>query len=316
MNPAPPHHAPISRAIAAGRPGFTLSEVLVAIGILALGTVAVAALFPTAAFMQKEAVNETLRQNHIRSADAVLEGIGLRNVTLLEMVEYIETRPAGYPAYDVRSGIDEPAYDVFALAEMDIDIDSSYDISPQVPAMNAGSTPDMRMGDNTFGEDDSYVYDTLRYPLGNIPLSMRSLPTRTPPVDNGGTPSYVDREVFWVPLVRPGLEASELFPDWNVYVFILQPDSQLRTSNAYAMRTDGTIGVTFPGNYGFMNDADIVCANPDLAAYVPKVFRVPAAANGWNDNRPLEFTPDVNLFGYVKPGEKVLGDNGIIYRVS
>lgn len=299
------------------RAAFTLSEVLVALGILALGTVAVASLFPTAAFLQKEAVKETLQQNHIRSADAILEGVGIRNTTLLEFLEYLETQPAGYAPYDVRAGITDRTYDVYALSEIDIDINSTYDGAAYVaPTSNLGSTPDMRMGDNTFGEADSYVYDTTRYGQGNMPLSMRSLPTTTPALNNAGTPSYVEREVYWVPLVRAGVEASEIFPDWNVYVFILQPDSQLRSNNAYAMRTDGTIPVAYPGNYGDFDDPDIVCANPDFAAYVPKVFRVPAAVNGWSDTAPLEFTPSVNLFGYVKPGEKVLGDNGIIYRVS
>lgn len=323
---------------------FTLSEVLVAMGILALGTVAVASLFPTAAFLQKEAVKETLQQNHIRSADAILEGVGIRNAALLEFIELIEaednTGTSTYPPVVSRNNIEDPAFDVFALAEIDTSVWSSYDspmdvadaemdrgITITIPSdqepMNTEmsmsptvGTPDMRMGNNTFGEDDSYVYDTTRYGQGNMPLSMRSLPTTTPALNNLGTPSYVEREVYWVPLVRAGVEASELFPDWSVYVFILQPDSQLRSSNAYAMRTDVSIAVNYPGNYGDFDDPSIVCANPDQAAYVPKVFRVPAAAGGWNKTAPLEFTPDVNLFGYVKPGEKVLGDNGSIYRVS
>ncbi len=109
------------------RGGFTLNEVLVALGILAIGSVAVASLFPTAAFLQKEAVKETLRQNHTRSTDALLEGVGLDNATLLDFITFIDSQPAGYPAYEVRAEtsvpndyrLTDPAYDVFALAEID-----------------------------------------------------------------------------------------------------------------------------------------------------------------------------------------------------
>ncbi|MEO0514611.1 MAG: prepilin-type N-terminal cleavage/methylation domain-containing protein [Planctomycetota bacterium] len=305
---------PHARSLPAARPsrrrGFTLSEVLVAIGILALGTVAVASLFPTAAFLQKEAVKETLRQNHVRSADAILEGVGLRNQTLLDFTRLIETKPAGYPAYDVRNQpgavIDDPAFDVFALSEVDVTVDSDPD--PSVVFLDpafGGAAPDMRMG--MIEENHSYVYDSASvYTDGPFPVAFRSLPSTTPPT---GADGYINREVFWVPLVRAGLEASELYPDWSVYVFVLQPDSQLRRDGVYTLNpADPDYG------YGDFNNADIVCANPDTAAdYFPKVFRVPVA---WNSANPNRATPTVNLFGYVKPGEKVLGDNGVIYRVS
>jgi len=292
--------------------GFTLSEVLVAIGILALGTVAVASLFPTAAFLQKEAVKETLRQNHVRSADAILEGVGLENQTLLNFIRLIETNPGGYPAYQVRAGIADPAFDVFALSEVDLTTIDAMDN----PDATAGSQPDMRMGSGLpvgTDFDDSYVYGD-RDPdpdpdavVQGFSIALRSLPTTTPPNLIDG---YVNREVFWVPLVRAGLEASEFYPDWNVYAFILQPDSQLRASGEYAIGNYPTNATT---NF---DQNTIVCANPDAAAYFPKVFRVPATATGWSSANPNRFTPTENLFGYVKPGEKVLGDNGVIYRVS
>ncbi len=305
------HSLPI-RCCRPRRSGFTLSEVLVSIGILALGTVAVASLFPTAAFLQKEAVKETLRQNHVRSADAILEGVGLNNTTLLEFTELMESRPVGYPAYVSRSNITDPAYDllqdVYALAEVDSTVDSSFDdpLPATFPADTPGSgTPDMRMGAGAFvfptDYADSYVYENNRFAV-----ATRSLPTSTPP--NLAT-GYVDREVFWVPLIRAGAEASELYPDWSVYAFVLQPDSQLRSDGVYTLNAAAA-------NYGYgdFNTTDIVCANPDTAAdYFPKVFRVPVVAN----NSPTtNITPSINLYGYVKPGEKLLGDNGIIYRVS
>ncbi len=155
--------------------------------------------------------------------------------------------------------------------------------------------------------NDSYVYETLggRYAAGRFPVAFRSLPSIQPAVAG----SYVDRELFWVPLVRAGLEASEIIPDWNVYAFILQPPSQLRESGVYTLNTAAA-------NYGYGDfDADpIVCANPDAAAYFPKVFRIPAF-NPVTGNLNLVET-SIDLFGYVKPGDKVLGDNGKIFRVA
>lgn len=283
--------------------GFTLSEVLVALGILALGTIAVASLFPTAAFLQKEAVKQTLQQNHIRSADAVLEGVGINNTMLLEFIELIETEPAGYPAYAARNTIDDPAYDVFALAEIDITIGSSYDDPAITPAVDQGATPDMTF-DGVIEIDDSFIYDDDVYINGNFPDGFRTLPTITPGGYYGPTArtEFREREVMWVPLVRAGLEASEIYPDWNVYLFILQPDSQLRAADAYTPNA-----ATYPDFVG------LVCANPLDGGYFPKVFRVPVT---WDSATPNRATPSVNLYGHVKPGEKILGDNGVIYRVS
>ena len=118
-----------------------------------------------------------------------------------------------------------------------------------------------------------------------------------------GALSYRDREVFWVPLVRAGLEASEAIPDWSVYLFVLQPDSRLRTEGAYDI-----------ANYPTAFDSPtIICANPDREDYVPKVFRVPVT---WRETDPNRADPAINLFGFVKPGELVLGNNGKIYRVA
>ncbi len=67
----------------ASRVGFTLTEVLIALGILAIGLVAVASLFPAGLILQREAVNTTIRQSHTRSMDALLTGLNLDNNELL-----------------------------------------------------------------------------------------------------------------------------------------------------------------------------------------------------------------------------------------
>src|SRR5688572_8239180 len=59
---------PVTRARA-----FTLMEVLIAIGIFAIGMVAVAAVFPTAIFLQKQTITDATSQQVARNAAAVLQ---------------------------------------------------------------------------------------------------------------------------------------------------------------------------------------------------------------------------------------------------
>jgi prepilin-type N-terminal cleavage/methylation domain-containing protein len=67
--------------------GFTLMEVLIAIGILAIGLVAVAAIFPPAILLQREAFNESIHQQYIRSAEATLQANQLSAARLLEYTD-------------------------------------------------------------------------------------------------------------------------------------------------------------------------------------------------------------------------------------
>jgi prepilin-type N-terminal cleavage/methylation domain-containing protein len=91
--------------------GFTLMEILVAIGILAVGAIAVASIFPSAIYMQKQAVNETLGHQYIRSADAMLQGRGLRGEVLIEATDNIT---AGYP------GTTQEEFAVYGLNHIDV----------------------------------------------------------------------------------------------------------------------------------------------------------------------------------------------------
>jgi type II secretory pathway pseudopilin PulG len=56
---------------------FTVLEVLIAMGIFAVGFAAVAAIFPTAILLQKQTVDDVLGQQVARNAQALLEARGL-----------------------------------------------------------------------------------------------------------------------------------------------------------------------------------------------------------------------------------------------
>ena len=67
----------MNRSRSRRRPGFTLTEVLISLGIFAIGAIAVASLFPVAALLQKETADSILSQQAITNARATIEAIGL-----------------------------------------------------------------------------------------------------------------------------------------------------------------------------------------------------------------------------------------------
>ncbi len=60
-----------------GRAGFTLAEVLISIGVFAIGMIAVASLFPVGALLQKETADDILAKQASTNARATIEAIGL-----------------------------------------------------------------------------------------------------------------------------------------------------------------------------------------------------------------------------------------------
>lgn len=58
------------------RGGFTLMEVLVSLGIFALGMIAVASVFPVAILLQRETVYEVESKQFGRNAESLVEGVG------------------------------------------------------------------------------------------------------------------------------------------------------------------------------------------------------------------------------------------------
>lgn len=59
------------------RNGFTLAEVLISIGVFAIGMIAVASLFPVGALLQKETADDILGEQSAASARATFQGMGL-----------------------------------------------------------------------------------------------------------------------------------------------------------------------------------------------------------------------------------------------
>ncbi|MEM1107128.1 MAG: prepilin-type N-terminal cleavage/methylation domain-containing protein [Planctomycetota bacterium] len=262
--------------------GFTLNEVLIAVGILAIGITAVASLLPTAILLQKETVRDTLRVQYIRSAEAVLRGKGLSANELFEFTDNVDAFPASATPRLGQSSIE---FDVFALSEVDTD-----------PGNNTATpnTPDARPSAGSFTTDDSL--------LNNWPVEDRSFP------------SYItlaeDRELFVVPLFQRGEQATREIADWTVFIMVMEATEVF--ANAHPTDPLGT-----PATAICANPELAPAATPPFASeedYSPKVFRARVDVNA--NTGVIEFEDNWDGRALFQPGDLVLGNTGAILRIN
>lgn len=71
------HNTPTTRSKHRRHGGFTLLEVLLALGVFAIGFVFIAAIFPVAALLQKEAVDTINGQQVARNTEAIMDAMQL-----------------------------------------------------------------------------------------------------------------------------------------------------------------------------------------------------------------------------------------------
>lgn len=151
--PSTPHTPPGHRSRRAGRPshrrlsgGFTLIEVLISFGIFAIGAIAVASLFPVAALLQKETVDDILGKHAAESAKAIVLAKGMsyqqpgadRGTDPGDLDGYHpnalstnkDARPllANYPALESRFTIWDRSYPTFTLTREDTAVNFRDDL--------------------------------------------------------------------------------------------------------------------------------------------------------------------------------------------
>ncbi len=330
--------------------GFTLNEVLIAMGVLAVGITAVASLFPSALILQRETVRDVLGQQNIRSSEALLSAKSLDGAALFRFTDNI-TGPTftRNSADDVSASNSMPALlargaqlvgpprDRFVVSDVSLDLFALSEVDTYAPAFKGAGFPidasiaadrqylnleypDMRLATNYGDGSKTPTYSAHQSMLATWGEIDRSYPSYIP--------KFQDREIYTVPLVRRGIQASDFINDWVVYSIILErkptdieafepagPDNDYpyRSFNAAAFAHVGT---------GEARNA-IVCANPfDDWNVFPKVYRVPAI-NGTSAGDPdptlvqlliSNESPTLGLL--VRPGDLMLGDNGKIYRVA
>lgn len=206
--------------------GFSLMEVLVALGIFTVGLVAVAAIFPTAITIQRDTVREVDGRRIGKNAKALALAISRTNSALYpddkryEMSYRHNTNPA------LRKGSMEPF------------------IAGAVGATASNPTPVMPMV-SQFGMATPVSFGELFH------LDTRSYPK------NIADP--LTRDYYWYPLIQVSDLASGT-PEWNMIIIVMHRNGMdrpplVRQSSAVVQTGAGTLRNVI--NFGGSLDNDV-----------------------------------------------------------
>ncbi len=255
-------------------------EALVAMGVLSIGLTMVAAIFPTAILLQKEAAQDARRQINVRSAEAILQAKTLDAQVLFDFTEDAATR-----ARLARTGVRDLEFDVYALAEVDDDLNDLH-------------TPDMRVG--SYNPAGSY--------LNRWPQVDRCFPSYLP--------DPATREVYSVPLFRRGRQGTPYINDWPVYLFVMRRNHNASGKGYYTNQpNDPTGNLTACANP--FDDADYFPKVFRMAVDDAVDNRLDVGVGG-----NLQVFPDNSTGLRVRAGDTILvdvpiiGGGDIIYRVT
>ncbi len=175
------------------RRGFSLMEVAAAMGVFALGFVAIAAIFPIAAMIQKQTARQFLGAEAANNVVAMME---MRKFT----TDFLENGVTG----SAFTGIPDDSMDVFTILR---------NLDP--PGVLRDLSPPNRIFEHWMLADRSF-------PSGP-PFLVEPIPS-IPETEELYLQSLRSRDVYAVPLVRRAkLPTSP--SDWQVFVFILKRDS-------------------------------------------------------------------------------------------
>jgi prepilin-type N-terminal cleavage/methylation domain-containing protein len=293
---------------------FTLVEVLIALGIFAIGMVAVASVFPSAAILQKQAVLDARAKQDTRSAEAMFVGKGLKQSELTFGTPYLPDDKS-LPGSTGQTYFDR-AFDVFSFAEIltNTDLNRLYPIRTRETNINNRQLP------------PSGNASDRRWLLEKWPLEDRSFPSSAPLNDLGTDKLTNVRDVTAVPLIRRTNVFMDI-PNWQVYVFVLLREQ----TRLYPKYGDGPSAVASQiDQYANPDDDDYTWhffddgANPDtedLEDKFPLVARIGVSISPTN---PKRFTFDGGFdndfdndgeVDQIRVGDLVLDSAGVVHNV-
>lgn len=203
---------------------FTLTEVLIALAIFALGFVSIASVFPVAVVLQKETVEDLLSQQIERNVEAALQGRPFTDAELEAHPNLAGADLKVHPFLQKQGGETGDA------------LDPPGRISP-------GNWEKWKLNDR------SYFFMGINGP-GYYPAHTAEV--------EGMYASEYKRTYYWVPLVRRAAIPTNP-EDWRVYVFILRRDAEAYDRNDLTpapwdgwANWDGFLTPSFrvPGVYG------------------------------------------------------------------
>ena len=271
--------AHISRRAAA----FSLMEVLIALGIFAVGLVAVAALFPTAITIQSETVRDLAGQRIAVDAKTTIQALANSyNNTHTNSTPWESAYTTLTYHHDQDPNNRAGTLDVFTKS--DVPSTGKTGVAGGVQPMIDQPLPlksVRRSGVGRYKDPiDTFIrLNAVRSFHYLLSEEIRSYPKTIPNTE--------ERDYYWVPFIQPK-DLTSATPTWVVYLMIMQRHGTERIPEARAVRVNNISGktITFDSS-GAANDYE------------------------WLDNDE----DDDGLPDYIQPGDWVLADDGSIFRV-
>ncbi len=275
-------------------------ETMIALGVFAIGFVAVASIFPVATALQKESVEDVLAQQVARNAAALIQGRKFRHDELNGTSS--PPHPRRIPPNDLR---------VYSLH-----------------GNRGGDTSHKGQFDHWRLNDRSYFF-VMRDDVGFMKnIDIRYAPNQTQEITTAGgfDPAEYNRSYYWVPLIRR-TQIPTTPDDWQVFVFVLRGGEEIYDTSGY---TSDPARIGAATNYPSWANLDgFIIGVGDLR--VPGVNRIPVQVDPANADRFLFFSWNRNRYGIdqtsagegnmsdtafeVNAGDLVLDNNGTIHTV-
>ena len=304
---------PPSRGAGRQAGGFSLMEVLIAIGLLALGFVAVAAIFPTGAYLQRETAHEV----HTRNLE----------VNIRANVEAMRVSHSRLTANYTWTGED--------------DIPGNAAYSPAIYGQDEIHRREFDLRPMT-----NHIHNPLSPPpWDEVDVAWWPLGTRSGPVSGYPSANTIadlhERRFVWVPLLRHryGRNDSDQFdPEgWQMIVFVLQRQRPAgdaaylpmfrRGAFSFMEQQDPDLDVElfdYPFTHGHEIDG---VDDGDIAHALPKLARIPLASPKpveHDDGRRRVFVlaDDIEPAGandaqlHIQVGDRIVDSFGRRYRVA
>jgi len=259
------------------RAGFSLLEVLVSLGIFAVGLIAVSAVFPTAITIQRETVRELDGRRVAQNAKATILAIVRSDTTVLGD----DNEPWGEVSYlDPATGSLKNYFSAALGA-------SAANPNPVMPMIDLPSNPDPMLET----PPAAAFLDAPASFHGLFNLDTRSYPKNFHATDSGNDVSALRRDYYWYPLIQ----ATDLTttPKWFMTLFVMH-----RSGTQAPPEVRRSLKVIPNGNRIEFN---------------PWLFTDNTGTNVSNDNDnggSGDGLPD-----YIQPGDKILADDGRVHTV-
>ena len=292
--------------------GFSMIETTIAIGVFAIGFVAVASIFPVATLLQKQVANDVLVQQVERNVTALLQARPFTVQELNNNINFDPMNPAN-PNYDPNNP-PTPA-DITRVQPVLRRKSINQLLAP--PAYLSTAVPPPDPGDPNRWEkwklnDRSYFF--VREDRGKpAPGRDGHLDRHIDELANPYATEF-NRAYYWVPMARRrqyadpdgigGASPLTAVQDWHVYVFILRKDDDTYNRDDISSKTsqwpgwanyDGLVGATFnvPGIYGM------------------RVTATSLTRFAFNNDRDNDGEPDE-----MQVGDMFLDHNGVVHVVN